>query len=86
MRRLEGEPDLGPRCTAVRSEEHHLQKSNRATQLSTVRSDPHFDPGVPVAYYLRVLAIPTPRWSTIVSVKRGHDPGARLGTADLVRT
>ena len=43
-----------------------------ATQLSAVWRDPHFDPSVAAAYYLRVLEIPTPRWSTIVSVKRGE--------------
>ena len=43
-----------------------------ATQLSAVWHDPQFDPRVPAAYYLRVLEIPTPRWSTIVSVKRGE--------------
>jgi hypothetical protein len=43
-----------------------------ATQLSAVWQDPHFDPRVPAAYYLRALEIPTPRWSTIVSVKRGE--------------
>jgi hypothetical protein len=42
-----------------------------ATQLATVWRDPQFDPKVPAVYYLRVLEIPTPRWSTIVAVKRG---------------
>jgi hypothetical protein len=44
-----------------------------ATELGTVWRDPDFDPAIPAAYYLRVLEIPTPRWSTIVSVKR-HEP------------
>jgi hypothetical protein len=42
-----------------------------ATQLATVWRDPKFDPKVPAVYYLRVLEIPTPRWSTILAVKRG---------------
>jgi Protein of unknown function (DUF3604) len=42
-----------------------------ATKLATVWRDPQFDPKVPAVYYLRVLEIPTPRWSTIVAVKRG---------------
>ncbi len=41
-----------------------------ATQLTAVWQDPHFDPKVPAAYYLRLLEIPTPRWSTILAVKR----------------
>ena len=51
-----------------------------ATQLSAVWQDPQFDPQVPAVYYLRVLEIPTPRWSTIVSVKRGSHcrPRCRL--------
>jgi hypothetical protein len=42
-----------------------------ATELSAVWQDPQFNSKVPAVYYLRVLEIPTPRWSTIVSVKRG---------------
>jgi hypothetical protein len=42
-----------------------------ATQLSTLWRDPEFDPKVPAVYYLRVLEIPTPRWSTLLTVKRG---------------
>ena len=32
--------------------------------LSAVWTDPDFDASVPTAYYVRVLEIPTPRWST----------------------
>jgi hypothetical protein len=42
-----------------------------ATELSTVWEDPQFDASVPAVYYLRVIEIPTPRWSTILAVKRG---------------
>jgi hypothetical protein len=42
-----------------------------ATQLSTVWTDPDFDPADHAVYYVRVLEIPTPRWSTYDSVKIG---------------
>lgn len=42
-----------------------------ATELGTVWEDPQFDPAVPAVYYLRVMEIPTPRWSTILAVKNG---------------
>ena len=35
-----------------------------AEQLAAVWRDPDFDAAVPAAYYLRVLEIPTPRWTT----------------------
>ena len=41
------------------------------TQLSAVWTDPDFDPANSAAYYVRVLEIPTPRWSTYDSVKTG---------------
>ena len=47
------------------------QNSVGATALQTVWRDPEFDPATPAVYYLRVLEIPTPRWSTILAVKRG---------------
>jgi hypothetical protein len=39
------------------------------TQLSTVWTDPDFDPTLKAVYYVRVLEIPTPRWSTYDSAR-----------------
>ena len=44
------------------------------TQLSVVWTDPDFDPAIKAVYYVRVLEIPTPRWSTYDAVKLGVDP------------
>jgi len=41
------------------------------SQLSTVWTDPDFDPEQKAVYYVRVLEIPTPRWSTFDSVNSG---------------
>ena len=40
-----------------------------ASQLSAVWTDPDFDPGIKAVYYVRVLEIPTPRWSTYDSAR-----------------
>ena len=42
-----------------------------ATQLRAVWTDPDFDPTLHAVYYVRVLEIPTPRWSTYDAVKLG---------------
>lgn len=39
------------------------------TQLSMVWTDPDFDPNIKAVYYVRVLEIPTPRWSTYDSAR-----------------
>jgi len=44
-----------------------------AAQLETEWTDPDFDPALPAVYYARVLAIPTPRWSTYLAA-RNHLP------------
>jgi hypothetical protein len=45
-----------------------------AAELSAVWRDPDFNPRSPAVYYVRVLEIPTPRWSTIQAAKAGSPP------------
>jgi hypothetical protein len=45
-----------------------------ATTLSTVWTDPSFDPKKPAVYYVRVLEIPTPRWNTLLAIKEKLPP------------
>ena len=42
-----------------------------AAQLSAVWTDPDFNPAHHAVYYVRVIEIPTPRWSTYDAVKLG---------------
>jgi len=44
------------------------------TRLSVVWTDPDFDPKLKAVYYVRVLEIPTPRWSTYDAAKLGVEP------------
>ena len=45
-----------------------------AAELKTVWTDPEFDASLHAFYYVRVLEIPTPRWTLIQSVKSGLPP------------
>jgi len=47
------------------------ENSIGAAELSTVWSDPDFDADVSSFYYVRVLEIPTPRWTTYDAVRFG---------------
>ena len=47
------------------------ENSIGSSELSTVWTDPDFDPSVQAFYYLRVLEIPTPRWTTIQAKELG---------------
>ena len=44
------------------------------SQLSVVWTDPDFNPKQRAVYYVRVLEIPTPRWSTYDAAKLGVQP------------
>lgn len=45
-----------------------------STELKTVWTDPEFDTSLHAFYYVRVLEIPTPRWTLIQAVKAGLPP------------
>jgi hypothetical protein len=44
------------------------------SQLSVVWTDPDFNPDEKAIYYVRVLEIPTPRWSTYDAARLGIEP------------
>ena len=50
-------------------------------ELSAVWADPGFDPGLYAFYYVRVLEIPTPRWSTRDAAKLGIEVPEGLPTS-----
>jgi hypothetical protein len=52
-----------------------------ATQLVAMWTDPAFDPSQHAVYYVRVLEIPTPRWSTYDAKALGIDPPAGVAAA-----
>jgi hypothetical protein len=56
-----------------------------ASELKTVWSDPDFDPSLDAFYYVRVLEIPTPRWSTIQAVKLGRLPPSGPGFSPIIQ-
>ena len=45
-----------------------------AVELKKMSRDPDFDPSLDAFYYVRVLQIPTPRWSTYDAKKLGVPP------------
>lgn len=49
-----------------------------AVELKKVWRDPDFDPALHAFYYVRVLQIPTPRWSTYDAKKLGVAPPTRV--------
>ncbi len=46
-----------------------------AAQLTAAWTDPEFDPSIKAVYYVRVLEIPTPRWTLYDQVNLGAEPG-----------
>ncbi len=59
-----------------------------APELGVVWTDPDFDPKLRAFYYVRVLEIPTPRWSTYDAFRFGIDipEGAPVSTQERAYT
>ena len=73
----ERQPDAQGRLPAVgdtvdRGNAHYSNTIGSA-ELSTVWTDPDFDPALSAVYYLRVLEIPTPRWTLYDKARLGVD-------------
>jgi hypothetical protein len=64
------------------------QNSIGAAALATFWQDPDFDPGQKAFYYVRVLEIPTPRWTTIDAklFKREIPEGAPISIQERAYT
>ena len=64
-------PAIGSTVDAARAT---YENTVGSAELATVWVDPDFDPKERAFYYVRVLEIPTPRWTTYDAVALGLDP------------
>ncbi len=80
-RKLDGEGKAPAVGNTVNTKDATYTNTIGDTQLSTVWTDPDFDPEQYAVYYVRVLQIPTPRWSLYDAVRLGVSPPADLPTS-----
>jgi hypothetical protein len=75
-RQLDAKGKLAPVGNTVDASAATYENSIGVAELAAVWSDPEFDPDLHAFYYVRVLEIPTPRWSTYDAVGLGIEiPG-----------
>ena len=87
-RELDAKGKLPPVGNTVDAKTASWTNSIGAYELGTVWTDPEFDPAQRAVYYVRVLEIPTPRWSTHDAVRFGIDipEGAPVSTQERAYT
>jgi hypothetical protein len=68
-RKLDAKGKLPSVGNTVNLEKATVENSIGDPELSTVWTDPDFNASLPAFYYVRVLEIPTPRWTAFDAVK-----------------
>ncbi|KAA9134012.1 DUF3604 domain-containing protein [Marinihelvus fidelis] len=66
---------LPPVGSTVNLDTAEYTNSIGSASFTTAWTDPDFDPAQKAAYYVRVLEIPTPRWTLYDKVNLGAEPG-----------
>jgi len=70
-----------PQPGTVDTEVARYDNSIGKPELAALWEDPDFDAALPAWYLVRVLQIPTPRWTTYRAVAEGVEPPAGIPTA-----
>jgi hypothetical protein len=65
---------VGPVGNTVNFSDATYSNTIGAAELKAVWTDPDFDPALDAFYYVRVLEIPTPRWTLIQARQKGEMP------------
>jgi len=83
-----GDGKLAPVGNTVDADRATYSNTIGAPELGTVWTDPDFDPEQRAFYYVRVLEIPTPRWSTYDAFRFGVEipEGAPVSTQERAYT
>ncbi len=72
-RQVDADGRLPPLAARVDVETASYHNDQGASALATVWQDPDFNPDEPAFYYLRVIEIPTPRWTAYDAAAYGQE-------------